>query len=162
MGRVPTFCFEQMYRQNQILIDLLQPVITVMGYELWGLEHISRTQGSLLRIYIDKSDGITLSDCERVSKQATGILDVNDPISGAYNLEVSSPGLDRLLFTLEQCSRYLGSQVRIKLSMKLDGKKNITGELREVTTETILIQREDDEFSVPVDMVEKARLVPQN
>ena len=90
-----------MYIRNQILLDLLKPEIASMGYELLGLEVVKNQHMSLLRVYIDKPEGINIDDCVLVSQQLTGLLDVKDPIKGKYNLEVSSPGLDRPLFTDE-------------------------------------------------------------
>ena len=82
-----------MVKQNKKLVDLLAPVISAMGYEMLGVEQISQGKSSTLRIYIDKEGGINVDDCQRVSHQVTGVLDVNDPIKGAYHLEVSSPGV---------------------------------------------------------------------
>ncbi len=97
-----------MYKQNQVLVELLQPVVSAMGYEMLGIEQIPQGRDSLVRVYIDSETGISLDDCERVSDQVTGVLDVEDPVKGSYRLEITSPGLDRPLFTLEQCRRYLG------------------------------------------------------
>ena len=150
-----------MYRQNQSLFDLLQPVISAMGYELWGIEQLQRGSGSLLRIYIDKPDGVNISDCARASDQIAGLLDVNDPIRGAYELEVSSPGIERPLFTLEQFSRYLGHRVQIKLRNRIENRRNITGEIDAVTDGFITIGEGEEEFAIPVDMIDKAHLVEQ-
>lgn len=151
-------CIDPMYKRDQTLIALLQPVISALGYELWGVEHFPKGSGSLLRVYIDKLGGITLADCERVSHQVVGILDVHDPISGSYELEVSSPGLDRPLFTLEQMERYLGCWASFKLKRKLDGRRNITGEIEEVSDDTVTIGAGDEKFAVPADMIDKAHL----
>jgi len=147
-----------MYKQNQDLVNLVNPVISAMGYELWGVEYIPQGKSSLLRIYIDKDSGITLDDCVRVSNQLAGVMDVNDPIRGHYALEVSSPGLDRPLFTLEQFERYLGSEVRLRLRTKLDGRRNFSGKIDEVRRGMIRIIDDGNVFSIQADDIDKANL----
>lgn len=137
-------------------------MVTAMGYELWGVEHLKQGRHSLLRIYIDKSDGITLSDCETVSRQVTGVLDVEDPIQGTYNLEVSSPGLDRPMFTLAQFDRFVGDNVKINLSAKLDGRRKLSGKITGTGDNCLLLLEEDGkEYKVPEDSIEHARIVPE-
>lgn len=159
VGLAPTFCFRPMYKQNQALLALLQPVITGLGYELLGTELLSQGRESLLRVYIDQPAGITLEDCERVSDQVTGVLDVADPIRGSYRLEVSSPGLDRPLFTLEQCGRYLGRNVRLRLRSKLEGRRKVTGELVALRDNALVIDEDGTQLAVPAELIEKANLV---
>ena len=96
-----------------------------------------------------------------MSQQLTGLLDVEDPISGHYDLEVSSPGLDRPLFTLEQCKRFIGETVKLKLHKKLDGRKNFIGTLNAVNGDEVVINCEDEEYKVLFSLVERARLVPR-
>lgn len=158
MGFGPTFCFRRMYKQNQSLVKLLEPVISAMGYEMLGIEYFTRGHGSLLRIYIDNEAGISVDDCERVSNQVTGILDVNDPIHGSYNLEVSSPGLDRPLFTLEQFRRFKGHRAQVKLRSKLDGRRNFTGEIGAVEPDRVVLHDRDERYTIPADLIEKAHL----
>ena len=155
---MPTFCFRPMYKQNQDLVNLFNPVITAMGYELWGVEYIPKGKDSLLRIYIDNESGITLDDCVRVSDQLAGVLDVNDPIRGRYELEVSSPGLDRPLFTLEQFERYRGSEVRLRLRSKLDGRRNYNGRIDEVRDGMVRIIDEGNIYSIPGEDIDKANI----
>jgi len=150
-----------MYKQNQALLKLLQPVVTALGYELLGIEQLPQGRESLVRIYIDHEDGIGLDDCERVSEQVTGVMDVEDPIRGSYRLEVSSPGLDRPLFTLEQCRSFLGQEMRVKLRSKLHGRRNITGRLKNLSDDTIVIEESGTEYAVPADLIERASLVPE-
>ena len=158
MGFEPTFCFRRMYKQNQNLVKLLEPVISAMGYEMLGIEFFTRDHGSLLRVFIDNEAGITVDDCERVSHQITGILDVNDPIQGSYQLEVSSPGLDRPLFTMEQFKRFQGHKAQVRLSSKLDGRRNFKGEIGVVGNGSIILHEGDGIFTIPADMIEKAHL----
>ena len=147
-----------MYKQNLDLVNLVTPVIAAMGYELWGVEYIPKGKDSLLRIYIDNESGITLDDCVRVSDQLAGVLDVNDPIRGHYDLEVSSPGLDRTLFTLEQFERYRGSEVRIRLRTKLDGRRNFNGTIGEVRDGMVRIIDEGVTYNIPSEDIDKANI----
>lgn len=148
-----------MYKQNSILVKLLEPVISAMGYEMLGIEYLARGRGSLVRIFIDNESGITMDDCERVSRRITGILDVNDPIQGSYNLEVSSPGLDRPLFTLEQFRRFQGHKAQVSLRSKLEGRRNFTGEIGEVMDDSIVLNDREGIITIPADMIDKAHLV---
>jgi len=150
-----------MYRQIKALEEMLSPAISALGYEMWGIEYIQQGRGVLLRIYIDAEKGISVTDCSRVSQRVAGILDVEDPIKGHYDLEVSSPGLDRPLFTLEQFSQYIGEAVQIRLNMKLDGRKRFKGNIIEVSGDSLVISEDDNSRAIPTDMIEQARLVPQ-
>lgn len=150
-----------MYRQNQTLVRLLQPPVTALGYELLGIEELREGRTSLVRIYIDSGSGITLDDCARVSEQVTGILDVEDPVRGAYRLEVSSPGLDRPLFTLEQCRHYLGRNVRVRLRSKMQGRRKFSGRLQEVREDSLVIDEDGVTCTVPADLVDRANLVAE-
>ena len=149
-----------MYRQNEVLVKMLQPVIQALGYEMLGIEQFSKGRESVLRIYIDHETGIGIDDCERVSHQVTGVLDVNDPIKGAYHLEVSSPGLDRPLFTMEQFVRYIGEQVQVHLHEKLDGRRNFRGKLTAVDETGVHINMDGRNYVIKPDMIDKAHLVP--
>ncbi|MGD8593617.1 MAG: ribosome maturation factor RimP [Gammaproteobacteria bacterium] len=140
--------------------NLIEPVISALGYELVGVEYISQGRRSLLRIYIDHSDGINVHDCERVSHQVSGVLDVEDVIRGQYTLEVSSPGLDRPLFTKEQFERYIGSEVNIRLSIAQQGRKKFKGILRGIDDTNVFLNVDEEEISLPFNAIEKANLVP--
>jgi len=150
-----------MNRQNPILLNLLGPAVAAMGYELWGLELLARGRRSLLRVYVDREGGVTVADCERVSRQLTGVLDVEDPIRGPYDLEVSSPGMDRLLFNLDHFRRYTGHEIRVRLTAKLEGRRQISGRIGEVGGDSVSILEGEKQYSIPADMIEKARLIPQ-
>ena len=150
-----------MYRQNQALFDLFEPEIIAIGYELLGIELNQNGHGSILRVYIDKDEGITVDDCVLVSQQLTGLLDVEDPISGNYNLEVSSPGLDRPLFTLDQFKKIIGETVKLKLYEKYNGRKRFVGILKSVDNEEVVISSDDEEYNVPFGIIDRARLVPK-
>ncbi|MGR9099294.1 MAG: ribosome maturation factor RimP [Gammaproteobacteria bacterium] len=142
------------------LVKLLEPVIEGLGYECVGIEYHPHPRHGLLRVYIDKEGGIVLDDCTKVSHQLSGVLDVEDPIQGNYQLEVSSPGMDRPLFKLSQFERYIGSQVKISLFQQLEKRKNITGFIKEVTDGIIKIQEDERILEIPFKAISKARLVP--
>jgi ribosome maturation factor RimP len=148
-----------MYRQNIDLLKLLEPVVRGLGYELLGIERHNSGRDSLLRIYIDSTAGISLLDCERVSRQVTGILDVNDPIKGPYHLEVSSPGFDRPLFTLEQFKRYIGHNARLCLHNKIAGRRRISGVISSVNDDSVDIMMDETNYRITADNIDKARLV---
>ncbi|MFZ5959902.1 ribosome maturation factor RimP [Pseudomonas sp. QL9] len=140
---------------------LLAPVVEALGYECWGLEFISQGRHSLLRVYIDRPEGILIEDCETVSRQVSGVLDVEDPISGEYTLEVSSPGMDRPLFTLEQFARYVGEQVKIRLRIPFERRRNFQGVLRGVEEQDVVVLVDDHEYLLPIDSIDKANIIPR-
>ena len=150
-----------MHRQNQALLDLFEPEIAALGYVLWGIELGQSGHGSLLRVYIDKDDGITIDDCALVSQQLTGLLDVEDPIKGHYDLEVSSPGMDRPLFKPEQFKRYVGETVKLRLYEKINDRRRFAGVLTAVDKDKVIINCDNEEVMLPFYTIEKARLVPE-
>ncbi|WP_167469009.1 ribosome maturation factor RimP [Pseudomonas reidholzensis] len=139
---------------------LLAPVVEGLGYQCWGIEFISQGKHSVLRIYIDKEDGVLVDDCAKVSHQCSSVLDVEDPISAEYTLEVSSPGMDRPLFTLEQFALHAGEQVKIKLRSPFEGRRNFQGLLRGVEDQDVIVQVDDQEFLLPIDSIDKANIIP--
>nr|VFJ72472.1 MAG: ribosome maturation factor RimP [Candidatus Kentron sp. FW] len=144
------------------LCGIIEPAVTGLGYELIGAQYLSGKRRALIRIYIDHPMGIGVSDCERVSRQISGILDVENPIRDRYNLEVSSPGLDRPLFKLGHFQRFAGRRVRIKLDKLWEGRRNITGELLGCQSDTVLVRENDVEHKIPLDLIGSARLVPEH
>ncbi|MCO4025995.1 ribosome maturation factor RimP [Pseudomonas aeruginosa] len=140
---------------------LLAPVVEALGYECWGVEFISQGRHSVLRVYIDRPEGILIDDCEAVSRQVSGILDVEDPISGEYTLEVSSPGRDRPLFTLEQFAKHAGEQVKIRLRSPYEGRRNYQGILRGVEEQDVVVLVDDHEYLLPIDSIDKANIIPR-
>lgn len=144
------------------LIGLIEPVIEHLGYELIGIEHVSAGRSQTLRVYIDSQAGITIDDCERASRQLSALLDVEDPMRGQYLLEISSPGMDRLLTKAEHFVRFAGEKAKLKLRMPLAGQRNVSGYIRGVENgELSLETTEGVSIKVPLDGIEKARLVPQ-
>ncbi|MDX1519479.1 MAG: ribosome maturation factor RimP [Gammaproteobacteria bacterium] len=153
-----------MYRQNERLTALLEPVITGLGYELWGIELSgSPGSGTTLRVYIDKPGdaGVDVDDCQKVSQQIVGVLDVEDPIKGHYVLEVSSPGMDRMLFREHQFRNYVGEIIRLQLHQKVEGRRRIKGKLLAVQTSGIEVEDDEHRYHVSYRDIDIARLVPQ-
>jgi ribosome maturation factor RimP len=139
---------------------LLAPVVEALGYQCWGIEFISQGRHSLLRVYIDHPDGIMIDDCEKVSRQVSGVLDVEDPVSGEYTLEVSSPGMDRPLFTLEQFAAHVGAQVKIRLRSPYEGRRNFQGVLRGIEEQDVVVQVDNHEYLLPIESIDKANIIP--
>lgn len=145
----------------KLLHELIEPSVTALGFELWGIEYLAQGAHSVLRIYIDSEDGITVDDCAKVSHQVSGVLDVEEPISGHYNLEVSSPGLDRPLFTLEQFAAWAGHQVQLRLRVPFEGRRKFKGLLNGVEGDEVLLIVDKEEYLLPIDMIDRANIVPQ-
>lgn len=122
---------------------LLEPAATALGFELWGVEYLVRGRHRLLRVYIDGPEGVTVDDCAAVSHQVSGILDVEDPIPGEYTLEVSSPGLDRVLFEPAQYARYAGSLLVVRTQAAIGGRRRFRGRLAVVTENGFTLTLDD-------------------
>ena len=150
-----------MASKGQQIADMLQSTVEALGFELWGVEHSAQGRHSVLRIYIDSPAGIAIEDCATVSGQVCAILDVEDPITGEYTLEVSSPGVDRLLFKLEQYDGYIGEIVELRLRSAFEGRRKFKGALKGIEGEDVVIQVDDHEFLLPFGSIEKARVQPR-
>ena len=157
------FLFQRkMVKKPDSFTDLVKVSVESMGYELVGIEyHPSGKDGSVLRIYIDQEEGITLDDCAAVSHQVSGMLDVEDPIKGSFKLEVSSPGLDRPLYSKDDFERFAGRRVKLSLYRKLDGRRHFHGVIAGTRGDAILLDVNGETYELPLDQVEKARLVPE-
>ena len=142
---------------RETLLKILEPAVNGLGYELVELEF----QGKLLRLYIDQAQGVTLDDCEKVSRQVGAVLDVADPIPGHYTLEVSSPGLDRPLRKPADFEARAGQRARIELTLPLDGRRRFAGTLRGLENDAVLIEVDGALFRLPLAQIAKARLVPE-
>lgn len=145
----------------QDLTALFEPVVESMGYELVGLEFHGSEHHGVLRMFIDHEQGITVDDCAKVSRQISALLDVEDPIAQAYDLEVSSPGINRPLFKLSDYDKYKGSKVKIKLAVALDGRKNFSGNLQGTEDHLVLVTIDNETFELPYQDIAKANLVGQ-
>jgi len=140
---------------------LIAPVVEGLGYELVGIEYLPQGKHSLLRIYIDQEEGITLDDCEQVSRQTSAVLDVEDPLSGHYNLEISSPGLERPLFIEEHYVRFVGNRVFVRMSFPIEGRRKFEGLLRGVDGGDVVVEIDDELFRLPLVQIDKAYLIPE-
>jgi ribosome maturation factor RimP len=143
------------------LAELLAPTVEGLGYDLLGIERRRSEIGAVVRLYIDSEHGIAVEDCVKVSRQVSDILDVEQTISGEYTLEVSSPGLDRPLFTPDQYRAYIGAEVKVRLRTLLKGRRRLSGKLVDATEEFVTIGIGEERFDVPYNLVEHARLDPQ-
>ncbi|WJW76512.1 ribosome maturation factor RimP [Thiohalobacter sp. IOR34] len=150
-----------MRKEPYNLRELLEPAVNALGCELVGIEYLPSGKHSVLRIYIDREDGVTLDDCQQVSYQVSGLLDVEDPVPGQYTLEVSSPGLDRPLFREADFERFAGQPVKIRMALPIEGQRKFTGLLQGVRQGQVILETEDgSEIGLPLDQIEQARLVP--
>lgn len=140
---------------------LLEPTVAALGFELWGLELLSQGRHSLLRLYIDGENGVTVDDCAAVSRHVSSVLDVEDPISGEYTLEVSSPGLDRLLFRLDHYQVYIGEWIELRMRAPFEGRRKFKGTLKAVEGEDVVIQIDDEEFLLPHSAIDRAQVKPR-
>lgn len=138
---------------------LIEPVVVGLGYELVGIEFDVRSR--ILRVYIDQEGGIRLDDCSRVSHQVSGMLDVEDPIPGSYQLEISSPGLDRPLFTLEHFERFRGRLARIHTVHPVAARRKFKGRISGVGGGIVQLEDEQGRHEIPFDLIDRARLVPE-
>ncbi len=143
------------------LQELLAPTVHSLGLELLGIEFSPSLGNALLRLYIDAPERlVTIEDCEAVSREVSASLDVNDPIASQYTLEVSSPGIDRPIFTLEQFAKQIGQQVKISLSLPQEGRRRLQGFISAVADGSISLHCDGKEFVVAFNNVDKARVVP--
>lgn len=146
--------------RRQHIQDLLRPAVETMECELWGVEYHSKGTHATLRVFIDKADGVSVEDCERVSRQVSALLDVEDPIDSAYQLEVSSPGMDCLLFERTHFEKFLGEKVKIRLKLNFDGRRNYSGALVGLEGDEIVVNVDNEEFLFPLESIDRAQVVP--
>jgi len=144
----------------QKLNELLQPLVEDLGYEFVGLEYNSNPKHSVLRIYIDHENGVGIEDCETVSRETAALLDVKDPIRSQYNLEVSSPGLDRPLFTAAHYQQFEGCIAQVNLFAPQDGRRKFSGPILGADETSVRIDQDGSEVALDLSNVVKARLVP--
>lgn len=140
------------------LTGLIEPLIARLGYELVELEYGAGRGHAQLRVFIDAAAGVGVGDCERVSREISALLDVEDPIPGAYTLEVSSPGFDRALRTPEHFGRFVGSRVFVELKEPRDGRRRYTGQLLAVDAGGITLTVDQQQVAVAFGEIGKARL----
>jgi ribosome maturation factor RimP len=151
-----------MAAQRKVEIEgLLGPTVRALGLELWGLELALSRAGGLLRLYIDHAQRpVTLDDCEQVSREVSALLDVHDPITGNYTLEVSSPGLDRPLYNADHYLRFVGSDVRAQTAVPIGGRRRFQGRIASVENGKVTVELETGPVVLAIADIEKAKLVP--
>ena len=157
MGVRALFVFVNTMIQDE-LEQLLAPTINDMGYELWGCEYLAQGKHSLLRIYIDKPEGIGIEDCQEVSHQVSALLDVDDPIPGNYSLEVSSPGIPRPLFKCWQYERYIGQTAQIKTFKPVNSKRKLLGTIVSVSENSVMLNIDGKDHELLLSNIVKANL----
>lgn len=148
-------------RREQELERLLAPTVQGLGCEMWGVEYHPAGRGATLRVYIDAPEGVTVDDCERVSHQLSGVLEVEVPITADYTLEVSSPGLDRVLFKPSQYPPYIGAEVDVRLKFPMDGRRRLVGRLAEASEQTLVLGMDGAQATVPMEQIQRTRIVPE-
>jgi len=148
--------------KEDLLRDLIEPVVTALDCELWGIEYNSQGRHTMVRVYIDKPEGVSIDDCSRVSRQISSVFDVEDPITGEYNLEVSSPGLDRPLFKLSQYGEFVGEQLRGRLRSSFEGRRKFLGLLAGVEGDEVVLAVDEHEYLLPFDLIDKANIVSRS
>ncbi|MFV8819943.1 ribosome maturation factor RimP [Haliea sp. E17] len=147
--------------KSEQIQQMLEPTVEALGFELWGVEYLSQGRHSVLRLYIESENGVNVDDCAAVSEQVSGILDVEDPITGEYTLEVSSPGMDRLLFKLQQYPAYVGEIIDLRLRSPFEGRRRFRGVLKGIEGEDVVVQVDDHEYLLPHSAIDKARVEPR-
>ena len=146
---------------NEKLNELLTPLVTDLGLEFVGIEFSPSRGSSLLRVFIDAPERpVTVEDCERVSREISALMDVNDPIEGRYTLEVSSPGIDRPLFTTEHFVRFIGSEVKLSVALAIDGRQRFQGLIKAVEGDRIQLDQDGKDVQIAHANIVKAKLVP--
>jgi ribosome maturation factor RimP len=143
------------------LQKIIQPVVEGLGYEFIGADFSGGLGQGVLRIFIDTEKGIEVDDCAAVSRQLSSVMDVEDPIQGNYQLEVSSPGLERPLYTLEHFERFKGQVAAVKLSFPLQERRNLKGLLLGVDRGDVVVEMDGEVLNVPFQMIVKAHLAPE-
>jgi ribosome maturation factor RimP len=148
--------------RNEELTELLAPVVADLGLECLGVEYSPSHGNGLVRVYIEAADrAVTVDDCEAVSRQVSATLDVNDPVDGRYTLEVSSPGLDRPLYTPQQFARFIGGAAKIELNLPVNGRRRFQGPILAVEGDTIAVEQDGARVEIAHGNIHKARLVPE-
>jgi len=141
------------------LTELLMPTVCGLGYELWGIEGGRHAGSQLIRVYIDKSEGVTVDDCEKVSRQLGDLIEAEQAVPGNYVLEVSSPGFERRFFKLQQHQGFIGEKIRVALRDTIDGKRVFRGTLVEVLESSLVILSEGNEYTFEFTEIERSSLI---
>lgn len=145
---------------SEALKALVEPTVERLGYELVDLEARLSGRSGVVRVFIDHADGVNLSDCEKVSHAVSALLDVEDPIPGHYELEVSSPGLNRKLTKVEHFQRFTGETLKVQMRFPIEGRKRFRGRLLSSDDTNIVVDVDGEPFTLPLATIDTARLVP--
>jgi ribosome maturation factor RimP len=148
-------------RNSSAIKAMILPTVEALGYELWGCVYTTQGQRSVLRVYIDSEQGIKLVDCERVSRQISALFDVENPILTRYNLEVSSPGLNRPLFTTEQFQRFVGYKVSVQTHTAMGNQRKFKGLLKSTTEQGIVLNLEGEDLTLTWNNIMRANVLPE-
>jgi ribosome maturation factor RimP len=143
------------------LTSIIVPAVEGLGYEFVACELVPQGKRVVLRVYIDSEGGIAVRDCEIVSRQIMAVLNVEEPRMGQYDLEVSSPGADRLLVTEEHYRRFVGHRIKLKLRQFRDGRRNYSGRLQAVLEGKVTVVVDGDTYVLSISDIEKANLIPE-
>ena len=143
----------------ETLRDSLASIVEALGYEFVGSEIVGQGKHAVLRIYIDSENGITIDDCSKVSYQVSAMLDVEDPIRGEYDLEVSSPGIDRPLFELSHFKKFIGNRVKVRVCAPIHNRRKFDGVLLRVEGDDIHLLVDAEEIVLPFSDIEKANVI---
>lgn len=149
-----------MAKQEQQLTALLAPTVEANGFELLGIEFVRAGQHSTLRLYVDHADGVTVDNCALISREVSAILDVEDPIPSEYVLEVSSPGMDRPLFTPEHFAKVIGQKIDVKMTIPQDGRRKFKGALLAIEQDMLVVEIDGKPYRLLMDNIDKANVVP--
>ena len=140
--------------------ELITPTVEALDATVWGVEYLNQGKYSLLRIYVERDAGVSVDLCAEVSRHVSDLLDVEEILPSAYTLEVSSPGMDRLLFKGKQYSAHVGERLDVRLNYPFEGRKKIVGTLAGLEDDSVVLQVDDEEYLLPLENVQKARIVP--
>ena len=141
------------------LDQLIQSVVEGLDFQLWGYEYRPQSESALLRIFIENEGGVSIDNCTQVSRQIGAALDVEDLIPVAYILEVSSPGIDRVLFSKDQYEAYIGEDLKVRTRTPIEGRRNFRGSLESVNDTHVTVKVDNESFEIPFEVIDRARLV---
>ena len=150
-----------MNRKETEIETLLTPAVEIEDCGIWGVEYLAQGKYSKLKLFIDRDEGVSVDHCARVSRRVSDVLDVEDVLTGTYTLEVSSPGMDRILFKPEQYESCVGEQIEVRLNYPVDGTKRIVGVLVGVEDGEAIVRVDENEYLLPLENVQRARVVPR-
>lgn len=149
-----------MNAKEQQVEQLLAPTVESLGCEIWGVEYLNQGKHSKLRLYIEREGGVDVDHCAEVSRHVSDLLDVEEFSQNAYTLEVSSPGLDRILFKPDHFQAFVGHKVDVRLNFPFEGSRKFVGMLAGVEEDSAVVQVDDEEYLLPIDNIQKARVIP--